>query len=97
MVLFSIIQRSPVASFSNLVGKRFTSNHSNEETPRKQEFTQVWGRVKGTVTHGTKNAEAPKTSTVGGNGVPGAQRDLTLRPQRLQQWEEMVFQEPRGT
>ena len=41
----------------------------------------TWGRVKGTVTHGTKNAEAPKTSTVGGNGVPGAQGDLTLRRQ----------------
>jgi len=75
VVLFSIIKRSPVASFSNLVGKRFTSNHSNEETPRKQEFTQVWGRVKGTVTH----------------------EQRMLRPQRLQQWEEMVFQEPRGT
>ena len=73
MVLFSIIQRSPVVSFSNLVGNRFTSNHSNEETPRKQEFTQVWSRVKGVVTCATKNAEAPKASIVGGNGVPGAQ------------------------
>ena len=44
-VLFSIIQRSPVVSFSNLVGNRFTSNCSKEETARKQEFTQVGGRA----------------------------------------------------
>lgn len=33
------------------------------------------------VTCATKNAEAPKTSIVGGNGVPGPQGDLTLRRQ----------------